>query len=113
STYSITGIAALFSGAARHVAGYQVTESRVTTFQIIISFVFRNIVGSAVIVFLFRNPDATVISERFRHQCQFRLMIATYRNTGWVDLSKAGIAKIGTFFMSFPCGSNITTHGVS
>ena len=45
-------------------------------------------------VFLFlRNPDATVVTERFGHERELRLLLAVNRNTGRVNLDEAGVGE--------------------
>jgi len=112
ATYTIAGIATLFGSTAGHVSGYQVAKGRVATLQIVVTFLFRNISCFAGVVLLFGHPDTTVVAERFTHQGEFALVVATYRNTSGVNLRKARIAKEGTFFMGFPCGCYVATHGV-
>ncbi|MNY31976.1 hypothetical protein D3C86_1661640 [compost metagenome] len=61
-TYTVTGITTLFCRAGSHVTWYQVTEGRVSSFQVVISFLFRNLAGLTVIVLFFRHPDTTIIT---------------------------------------------------
>src|SRR4051794_2671513 len=39
-------------------------------------------------------------------------MVSCYRNTGRMNLCKAGITKISALLMCFPNGSDITAHGI-
>src|SRR5205814_9310129 len=67
-----------FLGAARRdVARRQVPEARIFSLEIIVAFVFGNLLGRALVTGLFGNPDASVIAKRFRHERQFRLVRST------------------------------------
>src|SRR5258708_30953787 len=58
------------------VAGYEVTKTRVPVLQIIVAFAFRDILRSAHFTLLLWHPNSSIVSQRFGHQRQLRLMLA-------------------------------------
>ena len=114
-----TGIATLFGCTRSHVARHQVAERRIATLQIEIA-VFVGNVGrfflagtySLSIFFLFRHPNAAIVAQRFRHQRQFRLEFAVYRNTCRVNLCKTRICEIGTFAIHLHGSRTVRSHSV-
>ena len=109
--YTKTGVATLFGGTRSHITRNQVTEGRIAALQIVIPILFRNL-GSFDGMFaeflhifqFFGNPDTAVVTQRFAHQGQFALLLAMYRNTGRVNLGKAGIGEESTFLIALPGG---------
>ena len=66
----------------------------------------------ALVAFLFRHPDASVIAQRLRHQRQLRLVFACLRNACRMNLRVAGIREIRSAPMRAPDGSAIRGLGV-
>src|SRR5664279_5954638 len=66
--YTKPGITTLFRSTARYVPRNKIPKSRIFSFQVIVSFVFRNITGFTTVILFFRNPDPPVITQRFGHQ---------------------------------------------
>ena len=67
-TYSIPFIASFFSRPGCHITRNQVTECRVSPFQVIIPFLFRYINGFPGFPFLFGNPYPSIVTQAFTHQ---------------------------------------------
>src|SRR5436190_18366921 len=107
-----TGVATLFRGAACNVPWNKVTKRRITSLEVIISFFFRYLSWLTGISCFFRHPDPAVISQRFRHQCQLRLMIARNRDASRVDLCITWISEESTFPVCFPGRCYITAHSI-
>src|SRR5690606_19574444 len=61
---------------------------------------------------LLRNPDATIVTERFGHKGQFRLIRAADRDAGRVDLRKAGVCEVCTPLVAPPRSGNVRVLGV-
>ena len=61
-------VARFFRRTRRDVARGEIPEARILAFEIVIPFVFRDLVGRTVVAFLFRYPDTSVVSERFAHE---------------------------------------------
>ena len=103
-----------FLGRARgDVARRQIAEARIFAFQIIIAVGFGNLVRRfGAILLPFRNPDAAVIAQRFRHQGELGLMIAADRNAGGMDLRVAGIGEERAFFVGAIGGGDVATARV-
>ena len=66
---------------------------------------FRNFLG-------LRHPDPTVVAQRFRHQRQFRLIVARNRNAGRVNLRVARIGKKSTTTCRAPCCGDVASHRI-
>ena len=115
--HAIAGVATLLGGTRSHITRNQVTEGRIAALQIVIPILFRNL-GSfdgmfAEFLHIFQflgNPDTAVVTQRFAHQGQFALLLAMYRNTGRVNLGKAGIGEESTFLIALPGGGAIGIH---
>ena len=76
--YTVSLVATLFGCTAGNVARNQVTECRITAFQIVVTVFFRNIatflcssLQSLGVLKLLRHPYASVITQRLRHKRQF------------------------------------------
>src|SRR6185436_11759662 len=63
-------ITSFFCCARCNVARNKITESGVSSLEIIISFFFRNFIWLPVISLLFWYPNAAIIPQGFRHQRQ-------------------------------------------
>jgi len=117
--YTETGIATFLGSSGGHVPGHQVAESGVTAFQVVVPVVLRKLSrfeltssdGFSVFFFL-GYPDTTVVTQRLRHQCQFRLVFAVYGDTGGMNLSISRVGEVGTFLVNLDGGGSVGTHGV-
>ena len=117
--YSIACIATLFSSTWSHVTRHEVTESRVTAFQVVIAVFFGNFsrffafFAYRYCIFHFlRYPNTSVVTQRFRHQSQFRLIVAWTRDTSRVNLSEARVSKVSTFLVDFPSCGSVRAHRI-
>ena len=61
---------------------------------------------------LLRNPDTAVITKRLRHKGQFALLVTMNRNTGRVNLCKAGICEESSLLIALPCRRSVRIHCV-
>ncbi len=95
-----------------HVAWYQVTEGRISSFEVIVSFFFRNIAGFAVVVLFLGTQMRPSLRKTLGHQGQFGLVVSANRDTGGVDLCVAGVTKVSTFAVCFPGSGYVATHGI-
>ena len=117
--YTETCVATFFSGTAGNVTRNQVTECRITAFQVIVAVFFRNITSFDFaflkfhsIFFFLRNPDTTVVTERFRHQSQLRLLVTMYRNTSRVNLNVCRVSEYSTLAVARDSSCTVTTHSI-
>ena len=114
-----TVVATFLSRTAGNVTRNQVTECRITAFQIIVAVFFRNVTAflgtslqSLGIFQLLRNPDTSVVTQRFRHQSQLRLLVAVYRNTSRVNLHVCRISEERAFTVASHCSRAVTCHRI-
>src|SRR5207245_4748029 len=101
-----------FRGTRSHITRNKVTKSRVSSFEIIISFFFRNIKSPSVVALFFWNPNAPVVAQRFGHQRKLRLVLAGNRNAGRMYLREARITEVCPFFVRLPNGRGVAAHCV-
>ena len=92
-THAETCVADLLGVTGCHVTGHEVTEARVLFFEVVITFRFRNLVRATGIARLARNPNTTVVTERFAHQGELGLQVAVARNASRVNLCVAGVGE--------------------
>ncbi len=110
-SYTAAIVTSFFCRTGGNVTGSKVTKAGILAFQEIVAIFFRNVTGRLLTVCLiFRNPDTSIISKGFGHECQFGLMVSSLRDTGGVNLSVAGVGKAGTFFVSLHDGCGVTTN---
>src|ERR1039458_3074777 len=76
-----------------NIARDQIAEARVAAFEIVVALFFGNLVRRPRIALLLRDPDATIVAQRFAHQRELRLIVARYRNAGRMDLREAWIGE--------------------
>ena len=117
--YAKTGVATFFGGTGSHVTRHQVSESRITAFQVVVALFFGNIHGADFafaeffhVFFFFGNPDTAIVTQTFAHQRELALVIAVNGNTGGVNLRKAGIGEESAFLVGFPSRAAVAVHGV-
>ncbi len=67
-TYAPTFIADVLGRARGYVARRQIAIARINSFEIVVAFAFRYVIGMARVSRFFGNPDAAVVAQRFRHQ---------------------------------------------
>src|SRR5580658_8138318 len=100
-------IAHLLGVSRRDVTGDQVAEARIAALQIVVALVFRDIIRRARVISLLGHPYASVIAQRFRHQRQLRLMLATERDTCRVNLREAWVGEQRAAAVCAPDGSAV------
>ena len=112
-------VAALLGGTRRHVARHEVAEGRIAALQIVVAILLgdvRRLLGAAAdrlhVLDLLRYPDAAVVTQRFGHQRQFRLLRAVYGDAGGVDLREAGVGEAGALAVALEGGRTVRRHGV-
>ena len=115
--HTITGIATFFGSTAGHITRHQVAEGRIATLQIVVALLFGNVFSfdltalkTSGILYVFRHPDTTVITERLGHECQLGLVVPVYGNTSGMDLSHTWIGEESTFLVALPCGRAVRCH---
>ena len=92
--YAASVVAGFLSRAGRDVAGSEVAEARVLSFEIVVAVFFGDVVGVLAAVFrLLGNPNASVVAERFAHERELALLVAVLGNAGRVDLRVAGVCE--------------------
>ena len=117
--YSKSLVATLFCGTRGHVARNQVAEGGIATFQVIVAIFFGNVRPAflsclqCLSVFnLLGHPDTAVVTQRLRHQRQFRLLVAVYGNTSGVNLYVRRVGKVGTLAVTLYGGGAVAAHSV-
>ena len=117
--HTVTGVAALLGGAGSHVTRNEVAEGRVAALEVVVAVFFGNLrtLDLAFLQFLgifqfLGNPDAAVVTQRFGHQGQLGLLVAVDRDTGRVDLRKAGVGEESASLVALPCSGAVGVHGI-
>src|SRR5690625_1047565 len=105
-------VANLFRTPGRNITRRQIPVTRILPLKIIIALGMWDLSRRSIVPFLLRNPDPAIISKRFAHQSQLRLMVPTCRNTGRVNLRKTGIREKSSFFVSSVRGRYIRSTGI-
>ena len=118
--HTVTSVATFLSSTRSHVTRNQVTECRVTAFQVEVTVFVRNVcrllrtsLESLSVFQLLRNPDTTVVTQRFRHQSQLRLLVTVYRYTSRVNLSETWVSEVSTLTVALHSSRTVTAHSVS
>src|SRR5207244_10350470 len=93
-TDTLPFVAHFFGAAGGDIPRREIAEARVLALKVVVALVLRNLIGTARVAALLRNPDASVVAQRLRHQRQLRLKIATLRNACGMDLCVAGIREV-------------------
>ncbi len=116
---TIALVGALLGGTRGNVAGHEVTEGRIAALEVVVAVFLRNVAALNLTTLqllgvfkLLRHPDAAVVTQRLRHQCELRLLVAMHGDTRRVNLNEAGIGEVGTLTIGLDgCGA-VATHGV-
>src|SRR5207248_3572181 len=96
--------------ARRNIPRRKIAVTGIFSLEIIIALVFGDFVRRFAAIFLaFGHPDASIIAERFGHESQLRLMLATNGDAGRMNLRKARISKQGAFLKSAVSRSYVAT----
>ena len=111
-----TIVTGLLRSTRGNITWSQVTKAWVFTLQEVVARFLRNLTWIELTFanlfrsfLVLRSPDATVITERLRHQRQLRLLITVNWDTSWVNLRVARICETSTALMSTIRSSHITT----
>src|SRR5205823_2907304 len=110
--YAAARVAYRFGRAGSNVARHQVAKARIACLQVIVALLFRNGCRIAFVARLFGNPNAAVVAQRFGHQRQFGLIIASDRNARGVNLREARIREQRPAFVRTPDCRRIAPFGV-
>ena len=95
-----------------HIAGNQIAERGVLPFEVVVPITVTYLVGWARVIECGWHPDSSVITQRFRHQCQLGLEFVARRNTRRMDLGVARVGKECASAMCAPGGRDVGSHGV-
>ena len=117
--YAESLVATLLCGTRGHVARNQVAEGGIATFQVIVAIFFGNVRTAFLsclqclsIFNLLGHPDTAVVTQRLRHQREFRLLVAVYGNTSGMNLHVRRVGKVGTLAVTLYGGGAVTAHCV-
>lgn len=92
--YAASVVAGFLCRARGDVAGSEVAERGILSFQIVVAVFFGDFRRLLCAVFLLLgNPHAAVVAERFAHERELALLVAVLRNAGGVDLREAGVCE--------------------
>ena len=113
-------IAGFFGGPGSDVAWAKVAEGGVLALKIVVAiflgdvrrflFAFADCFGVFARLW---NPDPPIVTEGLGHEGQLGLIVATNRDTGWVDLGVAGVCHVGAPLVRAVGGHDIAAHGIS
>ena len=92
--------------------GARLPKAGIALLEEVVALGVGDVPGSAILVRLARNPDPAVVSERFAHQSQFRLVVARLRDAGRVDLGETGVGHQRTLLVGPPGRGHIRAHRV-
>ncbi len=116
---TITLVTTLLGSTRRYVAGYEVAECRVTTLEIVVALVFRDITTLDLtsleflgVFDILGHPDAAVVTERLRHKSKLRLLVAVNGDTSRVDLNVSGVCEESTLAIASHSSRYVATHCV-
>ena len=117
--HTVTSVATFLSSTRSNVTRNQVTECRITAFQVEVAVFVSDILWllstsleSLSVFQLLRNPDTTVVTQRFRHQSQLRLLVTVYRYTSRVNLSETWVSEVSTLTVALHSSRTVTAHSV-
>jgi len=115
--HAITLVATFFGSTAGNVTRNEVTECRITALQVVVAVFFGNIFSlqrtflQLLGIFQFlRNPDTSVVTQRFGHQSQFGLLVAVNGDTSRVNLYVSGVGKPGSFTVAGHGSGTVASH---
>ena len=109
SSQNLRLIANFFGRAGSDVAWNQISETGVAPLEIIIAFIFRNLLRGPRVSFFLWDPNAPVVPERFRHERQLGLIFVAHWNACRVNLREAGIAEKRAAAMRAPDRRGVAT----
>ncbi len=79
---------------ARPRPRHQIAKTRVAVFQVVVTLLFRDIIGVTLVSRPCRHPDAAIVAQALAHQGQLALIGAMHQGiqVGWI-WTKQGLAK--------------------
>ena len=99
--------------ARRNISGRKIAVARIFSLEIIIAIRFRDFARRLPGVFFAPwDPDTSIVAQRLGHERQLRLMFATDRDAGGMNLGEGGIGKERAPFVSAVGGGHIAAAGV-
>src|SRR5439155_21807563 len=106
-------VAHFFGRPRRDVAWGEIAVTRVFPFQIVIAAGLENPARRlAAILFLLGHPNTAIVAQRFRHQREFRLMVAADRDASGMDLCVARIRESRALLVGAPGRRDVAAFGV-
>ena len=108
----LSGVAAFLGISGGDVAGNHVAEGRVLAFEVVVPFLFGDLIGGPRISFFEGDPNATVVAETFAHQCELGLVVAGDGDASGVDLGVAGVGEESPPFVGAPGGGDVAALGI-
>ena len=93
------------------VTGRQIAVTRVFPLEVVVALGLGNVSRAAGVAGAPRHPDPAVVAERFRHQRQLRLIVATDRDAGRVDLGEAWVGERGAALVGPEGGGDVASLG--
>src|SRR5690606_11627495 len=104
-------IAAFLSSTRCNVTRHEVAERRIPSLEIVIAFVIGDFVCLARIILLLRNPNPSIIPQRFRHERELALVISGNGDTCRMNLRETWIREECSTLVRLPCSSHVAAHG--
>ena len=111
-TNTATRVDRTLGRARRDVARGQVAVARIQTLEDVVALLLGNLGGRTIVVRVLRDPHATVVAQRLRHERELRLRGIALRNAGGVNLRVAGIREQRALAVRAPRGGHVAGHGV-
>ena len=102
----------LLGATGGNIAGREVAETWVLSFQIVVAFLLGDLIRGTLVAFLFGYPYSPIVPQRLGHQCQFRLVLASMRYAGRVNLCKARVGESGSAQIRAVTGGDIAALGI-
>src|SRR5699024_10661448 len=112
AAYAFAVVAYVFRVMRGDVSGDHVPEGGVLALEVVVAFVFWNLVRGTGVARLGWNPDTTVVSQRLAHERTLGLVLTMLRNAGGVDLRVAGVGEVRAFLCCSPDRGGVTAHRV-
>ena len=94
------------------VAGDEVAEARVLSFEVVVALLFRNLFRRARIALLLRHPHAAIVAQALAHERQLALMVARHRDTGGVNLREARVGEERAALVGAPRRRDVRVHRI-
>ena len=112
-TDAATFVANFLCRARRNITRRKIAVTRIFSFEIIIAIGLRNFCRRFVAVFLpLRYPDASIVPQRLGHERELRLIFATDRDAGGMNLREGWVRKERASFVSAIGGGDVAAARV-